>query len=368
MLRASCSSAYLGPNRRCPRRPGGAGHPNGNGGRQRLTRLAPPPALLLWVFLLLPAACSPPHETATAAAPLPTGHFEGLVELPGGATPSFRLVLELRRPQAGRYEADVLAPDQPGLNFVADTIDFQAETLRLIRPARPGQRLTLTRDGNFWRGTLTLDSARAPVLLVRRGEPAPSTYRVRRLPPLALGTGALLFAPADEATPGPALALLAAATHADLAARWADALARAGVIVLLLPAPADTTAPELPAVQAALRQLRATPGADTARLGLWATADRAGRLLPALAGATTVQPDFLIAQRLTNARELRPALRQLAAIGSVLGLEDQERPNTRRNSAALRAALGRQGSPQVRVVPAGAAAATVAEWLGMYQP
>ena len=371
MLRASCSSAYLGPNRRCPRRPGGAGHPNGNGGRQRLTRLAPPPALLLWVFLLLPAACSPPHETATAAAPLPTGHFEGLVELPGGATPSFRLVLELRRPRAGRYEADVLAPDQPGLNFVADTIDFQAETLRLIRPARPGQRLTLTRDGNFWRGTLTLDSARAPVLLVRRGEPAPSTYRVRRLPPLALGTGALLFAPADEATPGPALALLAAATHADLAARWADALARAGVIVLLLPAPADTTAPELPAVQAALRQLRATPGADTARLGLWATADRAGRLLPALSsltgptGPTIRPPAFVVVQRLIGVRELRPALRKLTATGAVLGLEEQGRPSARRNSAALRAALGQRGQTQVRVVPAAAAGTAVAEWLGM---
>lgn len=335
---------------------------------QLLARLFP----LVLLVLLCAGACSQQREAATVAAPLSTGHFEGLVELPRGPAASFRLALELRQPRAGRYEAEVLAPDQPSLNFVADTVDFQQETLRLTRPGRPGQRLRLTREGNFWRGTLTLDSAQVPVLLVRRGDPAPATYRVRRLAAGAgLGTGALLFAPADEATPGPALALLPAAAHTNLAPQWADVLARAGVIVLLLPAPADTTATELPLTQAAGRWLRATPGADTARLGLWATAGRAGRLLPALSsptgptGPTIGPPAFVVVQRLIGVRELRPALRKLTATGAVLGLEEQGQPSARRNSAALRAALGQRGQTQVRVVPAAAAGTAVAEWLGM---
>lgn len=303
---------------------------------------------------------------ATASA-LGTGHFEGSVTLESGPVKSFRLTLELRHPRPGHYEAEVLTPTQPSLSFVADTVDFQSPTLRLLRPGRPGQRLTLTQEGDFWRGNLTLDSVQAPVLLLRRGAPTPVTYRVSRPRTAALGPGALLFAPADETTAGPALALLPAAAQAVLASRWADALARAGVIVLLLPPAADSTAPDLPVAQAALRHLRATPGADTARLGLWATAGRAAGLVAGLAAASGPRPDFLVLHQLAGSSALRPALRQLPTASPVLGLYDEGATGSRRNGAALRAALGRQGSRQVRVraVPAGEAGGAVAEWLGV---
>ncbi|WP_375417008.1 hypothetical protein [uncultured Hymenobacter sp.] len=330
----------------------------GTAGPRRGNRLS---GLLL--ALLLGTGCSPQRgDPARAAAPLGTGHFEGSVRLKEGSAASFKLVLELRHPRAGHYEAEVLAPTRPGLSFVADSVDFQAPTLRLTRPGQPSQRLALTREGDFWRGTLTLDSAQAPVLLLRRGTPAPATYRVSRLREPALGAGPLLFAPADETMAGPALALLPAPQHAALALRWADALARAGVIVLLLPPPADTAA-DLLAAQAALRQLRATPGADTARLGVWATAGRAASLAAGLPGAGPPQPNFLVLQQLANSRALRPSLRQLPAARSVLGLYDEEAPGSRRASAALRAALPQRQGHRVRVVPAAAAGAAVADWL-----
>lgn len=334
--------------------------------------------LLLGWLGLLSGGCSAPHgPAAETAAPLGTGHFEGRVELKSGPVKSFKLALELRHPRAGHYEAEVVAPSQPSLSFVADSVDYQPPTLRLTRPGRPGQRLTLARDGDFWRGTLTLDSAAAPVLLVRRGAAEPASYRVRRLgqggDDAALGAGALLFAPADESTAGPALALLPAATHAALAARWADELARAGIIVLLLPPLADTIADitaahDLPAVQAALRRLRATPGADTARLGVWATAGRAARLLPGLTGVGAPRPAFLIMQQLAASRELRSAVRSLRPATPVLGLYAEGPAGSRRDGPALRAALGRRGGSRVRVVPAAEAGAAVAEWLGAAGP
>lgn len=321
---------------------------------------------LLLGLLPLALSCSPQRgQPAEVAAPLTTGHFEGRGELPTGPVKSLRLSLELRLPRPGHYEAELLVPEQPSLSFVADTVDFRATTLHLTRPARPGQSLTLTREGDFWRGTLTLDSAQVPVLLVRRGPPEPAAYRVRRPAAAALGAGALLFAPADETTAGPALALLPAAEHGNLAARWADELARAGVIVLLLPPAADTSAAELPALQAGLRYLQATAGADTARLGVWATAERAADLLAGLAGAGEPQPDFVVVQQLAGSRELRPALRQLPAASPVLGLYDEKLAGSRRSAAALRAALGgRRVGRRVRLVAAPEAGAAVADWLG----
>lgn len=320
--------------------------------------------------LLLAAGCSSKTGPATeAAAPLDVGHFEGNVALNDGPVKSFKLSLELRHPRPGHYEAEVLAPARPGLSFVADTVDFQSPALRLTRPGRPGQHLTLTRDGDFWRGALTLDSAQMPVLLLRRGGPEPAVYRVSRPPSKAgLGVGALLFAPADESTPGPALALLPAPAHAMLAARWADGLARAGVIVLLLPASTDTMAAELPAAQAALNVLRATPGADTARLGVWATAGRARGLVLGLAAAGIPQPAFWVLQQLPAGRELRPMLRQLPPHQPVLGLYEDGAAGSRRGSAALRAALGHRAGSRVRLVPAAEAGAAVAEWLGTSAP
>lgn len=147
-----------------------------------------------WCLLLLSwlwTGCSSNTDKTVQTVPLGTGHFEGNVVLGEGAVKPFKLMLELRYPRVGHYEAEVLAPEQPSLNFVTDTITYQGATLSLIRPGRPSQRLTLTRQGDFWRGTLALDSAEVPVLLLRRGDPEPATYRIVRPHEAELGDSTL---------------------------------------------------------------------------------------------------------------------------------------------------------------------------------
>ena len=119
--------------------------------------------------------------------------------------------------------------------------------------------------------------------MLRRGEPEPSTYRAEAV--ALAGEPGWLFAPTDTGTPGAALVLLPDAATAPTAALWADALARAGIIVLLLP-PTEPAATETPRLLAALRYLRTTPGADTTNLGAWAVGSRAA----AVAAAGPRQP------------------------------------------------------------------------------
>lgn len=264
-----------------------------------------------WRLALLAAApwlpaCQPTADRA-APAPPPVGHYVGTVQ-PAGQ-PAQPAALELRHPAPGHYTAELAGA--PGLRFVADTVAYRSGRLRLVRPGRPGETLELALDGDFWRGTLRLDSATAPVLLVRRGPPTPTAYRVEEVPQ-ARGS-AWLFAPADVRTPGPGLALLPDAATAAAGALWADALAREGLTVLLLPA-ADTAGPATTGalLRAARHLLGNTAGTDTANLGTWAAGPRADAVAQALAAPGGPRTAFFIAQNAPLDAASRAAYRELA--------------------------------------------------------
>ncbi|MCI1188020.1 hypothetical protein MON38_11365 [Hymenobacter sp. DH14] len=281
------------------------------------------------------AACQPQHPPIDTAAAPPVGHYQGSIGATG--SPQLKASLDIRHPSAGHYDAELTVPGAPALSFVADTLLLAGNQLRLVRPARPGQTLTLTLEGDFWRGTLAVDSTSVPLILLKRGVPDPSSYRVGLLP--VAGAPSWLFAPTDIGTPGAALVLLPDAATTPAAALWADALARAGVIVLLLPPPADSATAEVPRLLAALRQLRATPGADTASLGVWAAGNRA----TTLAAAHPPLAFFIVQNALVDAAS-RPAFRELRNRKlPVLGLYGGADAVPR--AAQLRAAVGsRQGN------------------------
>ncbi len=284
-------------------------------------------------------ACQSRQAPADAPATPPVGHYQG--GLTPAGQPELRAALDIRHPRPGHYEAELTVPGAPTLSFVADTILLAGQQLRLLRPARPGQTLTLTLDGDFWRGTLAVDSTQVPLILLKRGVPDPSAYRVQALP--QVGGPAWLFVPTDTDTPGAALALLPDAATAPTAALWADALARAGIIVLLLPPPADSASAssETPLLQLALQRLRATAGADTASVGVWATGARATALLPALAAAGGPRVAFFVAQNAALDARARAAVRgrKLPMLGLYGGTEAASA------AASLRTALaGRRGS------------------------
>ena len=296
------------------------------------------PALLLALLSL--AACQPQRSPADTAAAPPVGHYQGSIGATGG--PQLRATLDIRHPSEGHYDAELTVPSAPALSFVADTLLLAGNQLRLVRPARPSQTLTLTLDGDFWRGTLALGATTMPLILLKRGAPEPSSYRVEAVP--QEGGNSWLFAPTDTDTPGAALALLPDAATAPTAALWADALARTGVIVLLLPPSADsaTAATETPRLLAALRQLRATPGADTASLGVWATGSRAAAL-----ATTGPRLAFFIAQNAVVDATTRPAFRELRNRKlPVLGLYGGTDAASR--AAQLRAAVGSRRGNLVR--------------------
>ncbi|RZK62082.1 MAG: hypothetical protein EOO59_03505, partial [Hymenobacter sp.] len=285
------------------------------------------------------AACQPQSEAgADPAASPPTGHFTGTLTAAG--RPALRAALEVRHPRPGHYDAELLVADAPGLSFVADTLAFAASTLRLQRPGQPGQTLTLQQQGDFWRGILAVDSTTYTTLLVRRGPPEPAVYRVRRDELPGLAGPALLFSPADESLPGTALALFPTAATAPESPAWADALARQGYTVLLLPA-TDTLPP--PALTAAMQYLRRTPGVDTARVGAWAAGPRAEQLAHWLAAPSAPYryPAFLIAQAPPPpGAAARRAWRTLGQRTRVLVLYPPAPP--RAAVGAMQAALGRQ--------------------------
>lgn len=312
--------------------------------------------LLLLGWLL--TGCSSNPDKTVQTVPLGTGHFEGNVALGEGAVKPFKLQLELRYPRVGHYEAEVLAPEQPSLNFVTDTVTYQGAILHLIRPGRPGQRLTLTRQGDFWRGTLALDSAQVPVLLLRRGDPEPATYRVVRPHEAELGEEALLFSPADESTPGPAVAIYADSASAASTPITADALARQGYAVLLLPAADSLTAAD---VLAATTQLRLTPGVDTANIGVWAMGNRASALAQLWANSVTgPRLKFVVVQGAKVRRELRPAWRALLA--QRVPLLVVPAPNSPAGQAAAWRATVR-GSRRAKVMRPGTDLTAIVNWL-----
>lgn len=312
-----------------------------------------------WLLLGLAAAlaaCQAQPESASQlpSATPPTGHFAGTLQVPG--QPELRAALEVRHPSAGRYEAELVLPQQPALSFVADSLTFTADTLRLTRPGRPSEALTLGRQGDFWRGTLLLDSVRYPLLLVRRGEPEPAVYRVRRDEVAGTTGAALLFSPADESLPGLALALFPTPSTAQAAPTWADALARQGHTVLLLPA-ADTLAG--PALANALALLRRTAGVDTARVGTWVSGRAAGLLPLLLAENTASRPAFVVVQNMpAPPLATRRNWRALAQRGRLLALYEPDQPKA--NAAQAHALLGSQ---RVRQASAAGLQKQVVDWL-----
>ena len=315
------------------------------------------PCLLLGLLTGL-AACQSQSGTDAAAsrapAAPPTGHFVGALQVPG--QPELRAALEVRHPRPGRYDAELVLPQQPALSFVADTLTFVGDTLRLARPGRPGLALTLGRQGDFWRGTLLLDSVRYPLLLVRRGEPEPAVYRVRRDEVAGTSGQALLFSPADESLPGLALAVFPTPGTAPGAPAWADALARQGHTVLLLPT-ADTLA--APALANALALLRRTAGVDTARVGAWVSGQPAGLLPLLLAENTASRPAFVVVQNMpAPPLATRRDWRALAQRGHLLAVYDPSQPKA--DVAQTRALLGR---PRVRQAPAATLLSQVIDWL-----
>lgn len=283
------------------------------------------------------SACQPgTHPNAAAPLPLPTGHFAGGVQVPG--RPELRAALELRHPRPGHYDAELVLPQQPALSFVADTLAFGGDTLRLARPDRPGETLTLGRQGDFWRGTLRLDSVRYPLLLVRRGPPEPAVYRVRRDEVAGTNGPALLFSPADESLPGLALAFFPTPPTAAEGPVWADALARQGHTVLLLPAADTLTAP---ALANALALLRRTAGVDTARVGAWLGGRAASQLPLIFAENPASRPAFVVVQELlTPPLATRRAWRDLAQRKPLLAVYNVAQPKA--TAAAGRALLGGQ--------------------------
>lgn len=290
------------------------------------------------------AACQSPPETPGSAAPAahpPVGHFAGALTSAGH--PKVRAALELRHPRPGHYDAELVVEGMPGLSFVADTVAFAAGRLLVQRPGVPGQTLALTQQGDFWRGSLALDSTHYAALLVRRGPPEPAVYRVRHDEvPGSVGE-ALLFSPADESLPGAGLAVFPTAATVGTAPAWADALARQGYTVLLLSA-ADSLAP--PALTAALAYLRRTPGVDTAQVGAWAAGRRAEQLaaLRAPGSALRPAPAFVVVQEApAPTAATRLAWRALAMRSRVLGVYDATDATTAKAAATLRAALGKQG-------------------------
>ncbi len=317
-----------------------------------------------WLVLLaMLVACQPQPEAQAShegAAHPATGHFAGTLAVPGH--PALRAALEVRHPRPGHYDAELLVAAEPSLSFVADTFSFANNTLHLQRPGQPGETLTLLQQGDFWRGTLAVDSVAYPTLLLRRGPPEPAVYRVRRDEVAGPSGEALLFSPADESLPGAALALFPTPLAAANATGWADALARQGYTVLLLPA-ADSLPPL--ALTAALAYLRRTPGVDTARVGTWAVGPRATQLATLLAAPATPgpRPAFVVAQ---GAPAPTPATRQawrtLGQHGPVLGVYEINGPATTSATNSLRAALGGRRGRVVRA-QGPALATSVIDWL-----
>ena len=295
------------------------------------------------------AACQSPPESAGSQAPAahpPVGHFAGTLTAAG--RPELRAALEVRHPRPGHYDAELVVDGAPSLNFVADTLAFAAGRLLVKRPGLATQTLALTQQGDFWRGTLTVDSTSYPALLVRRGPPTPAIYRVRPDEVPGSPGQALLFSPADESLAGAALAVFPTAATASTSPAWADALARQGFTVLLLPA-ADTL--DAHALTAALGYLRRTPGVDTARVGTWAAGHRAELLAALLAtpAALPAAPAFVVAQGAPlPSASMRGTWRTLGQRTQVLGLYEATDATTTRAASGLQAALGGRRARIVR--------------------
>jgi hypothetical protein len=246
---------------------------------------------LVWwpAFAVLLAGCSLDSGQKSVVS-LPTGHYEGTVSYQGT---ELQTVLDLRESRPGQLEADLHFPEIEDLGFAATSLSYTEPQLRFEEAAQPGgMQITAIREGDFLRGILAQDSARADFVWVRRGQPEPRSYQEKQLPAQAnLNAPALtVLVPNDTASLHSAVALFTDATHQNVANARANQLAGQGFIttvVTVAPAtsPEDSTA--LRTATTVLLALRRAPPIDTTRIGVWARGTTAAAVVPA---ATLVSP------------------------------------------------------------------------------
>jgi hypothetical protein len=296
--------------------------------------------------LLVAVGCSSGERSA---GPLPTGHYEGPITYQGT---ELRAILDLREDATGHLEGDLRFPDNQSLGFAASNLRYNAPLLRFERQAQASLSgnavIEAIREGDFWRGTFTTDSAQAELLLVRRGKADPRPYGTQ---PLTIRYGnqnmsSTLRLPDDTLRKHVALVLLPDSAT-DLS-QTADLLARQGFATLLTqptPTAPDSVAGQM--AQAALATLRATPGVDTLHVGLWVAGAPAPLALN-LAMQGTVKPAFVVAQAvpvssLAAQQPFRALTRQRIPVLALYGGSDTTL-DTRESTRRLRSALGGRGA------------------------
>ncbi|OUJ75156.1 hypothetical protein BXP70_03785 [Hymenobacter crusticola] len=282
-----------------------------------------------------------------SAGPLPTGHYEGPITYQGTEV---RAILDLREDASGHLEGDLRFPDNQTLGFPTSNLRYNAPLLRFERQARSGNSAVVEaiREGDFWRGTFTTDSAQAELLLVRRGKADARPYGAQ---PLTIRYGSqnmssTLRLPDDTLRKHMALVLVPDSAT-DLS-QTADLLARQGFATLLTqPAPVSPDSAAGQMARAALATLRATPGVDTLRVGLWVAGANAPLAL-SLAMQSKAKPAFVIAQAVpvsspTGQQPFRALMRQRVPVLALYGGNDAAL-DTRESARRLRSALGGRGA------------------------
>ncbi|GGE97928.1 dienelactone hydrolase family protein [Hymenobacter cavernae] len=310
------------------------------------------PRVAGWLLpcLLVVEGCSSGERSA---GPLPTGHYEGPVTYQGTEQ---RVVLDLREDATGRLEGDLQFANKEGLGFPAANLRYNAPMLHFERQAGAPDNMIVEaiREGDFWRGTLTTDSAQAELLLVRRGKADPRPYGTQGLT-IRYGTQNMrstLRLPDDTVRRHPAVVLLPdSATNLN---QVADLLARQGFATLITqPAPTTPDSAAGQMAQAALATLRATPSVDTTHVGLWVTGKNAPRAL-ALATRGKASPAFVVVQAVPVSsaeaqQPFRALARQRIPVLALYGGNDTT-VDVRESSRRLRSALGGRAAT-VRVYP-----------------
>jgi len=294
--------------------------------------------------LLLNTGCSSGERSA---GPLLTGHYEGPVTYQGT---ELRAVLDLREVGNGQLEGDLRFPENPGLGFSTGSLRYNAPLLRFERQTGTPDNIVVEaiREGDFWRGTLSLDSAQAELLLVRRGKAEPRPYGTQ---PLLIRYGAqnmrsTLRIPDDTLRKHPALVLVPDSAT-DLS-QTADLLTRNGFATLITqaaPTMPDSAAGQM--AQAALATLRATPGVDTLHVGVWVVGEQAPLAL-SLATQGKSKPVFVVAQAVpvgsaATQQPFRALARERVPTLALYGGNDTTL-NTRESTQRLRSALRGRGS------------------------
>jgi len=305
-----------------------------------------PPYVVGWLLpcLLVVAGCSSGERSA---GPLPTGHYEGPITYQGA---ELRAVLDLREDATGHLEGDLRFPDNQSLSFAIEDLRYNAPLLRFERqPGRPENVVVeAIREGDFWRGTLTTDSAHAELLLVRRGKADPRPYGIQGLT-IRYGSQNMqstLRLPDDTLRKHPAVVLIPDST--TNLGQAADLLARQGFATLVTqPAPSTPDSAAGHMAQAALATLRATPSVDTMHVGLW-VAGASAPLALTLAAQGKVKPAFFVMQAvpvtsMQTQQSMRALARERVPVLALYGGADPTL-NVRENTRRLRSVLGGRGS------------------------